>query len=240
MLAAHFENLLFLLLIAVALLFQLLTRTASKIRKASEDSEDEMRRSISTAKPIRRTPAETDEERIRRFLEALGQPTTTIPPPPVVPRTDIPPRPVAPVQPPPVLFPPTARQFRPIHEQRRKNVVVSDEGDVGAPGEWLREINYPHGIPEAPYEKGISKPRVAESLTFEVHEGAPPAELLPIVKTPAQAYAAAIQPSPKLPQRKTEIADLLTSTSGLRNAIILREIFGPPRSLQSLDLVVTA
>jgi hypothetical protein len=30
---------------------------------------------------------------------------------------------------------------------------------------------------------------------------------------------------------------MLRSTSGLRDAIILREIFGPPRSMQPLDLV---
>jgi hypothetical protein len=38
---------------------------------------------------------------------------------------------------------------------------------------------------------------------------------------------------------KVELATLLRSTSGLRDAIILREIFGPPRSLQPLDLVGT-
>jgi len=236
MLAIHFEKLLFLLLIAVALLFQLLTRAASKIRKASKDSEDEVRRSISTGPPVRRAPAETDEERIRRFLEALGQPTTSRPPPPVVPRTDLPPRPVAPVQPPPVLFP-RPRSRPPAHQEPRKSVVVSHEGDVGTPGEWLRKINYPRGFPGTPQATGTFEPKISEPQTFEVHEGAPPGEPPPIVKTPAQAYAAATRPPPKLEQRKIEIADLLTSTSGLRNAIILREIFGPPRSLQSLDLV---
>jgi hypothetical protein len=33
---------------------------------------------------------------------------------------------------------------------------------------------------------------------------------------------------------ETNIATLLRSSSGLRNAIILREVFGPPRSLQPL------
>ena len=239
MIAAHFENLLFLLLIAVALLFQLLTRAASKIKRASKDSEDEARRSTSTAPPIRRGTAETDEEHIRRFLEALGQPPTSRPPPPVVPRTDISPRPLAPVRPPPVLFP-APRSRPPTHREPRKSVVISHGDDVGTPGDWLRKINYPREIPETPYEKGISEPRVAEPPTFEVHEGAPPVELPPVVETPVQAYAMATPPPGRLEQRKTEIADLLTSTAGLRNAIILREIFGPPRSLQPLDLVGSA
>jgi hypothetical protein len=146
---------------------------------------------------------------------------------------------LAPVRPPPVLFP-APRSRPPTHREPRKSVVISHGDDVGTPGDWLRKINYPRGIPETPYEKGISEPRVAEPPTFEVHEGAPPVELPPIVQTPAQAYAMATPPPGKLEQRKTEIADLLTSTSGLRNAIILREIFGPPRSLQPLDLVGSA
>ena len=39
-----------------------------------------------TAPPFPRAPTQTDEERIRKFLEALGQPTTSAPPPPVSPR----------------------------------------------------------------------------------------------------------------------------------------------------------
>src|ERR1700738_4346334 len=98
MLAIHFENLLFLLFIAVALLFQLLARAASKARK---DSDETTRRSTSTPPPLPRAPLETDEERVRKFLEPLGQPPGAQPPPPVIHRTEIPPRPVAPVQPPP-------------------------------------------------------------------------------------------------------------------------------------------
>src|ERR671924_128218 len=96
--AAHFENLIFLLLIAVAFLFQLLARAASKTN--TDDTEPTSKPAPRTLKPIPRAPAESDEERIRKFLEALGQPTASTPPPPVVPRTDIPPRPLAPVQPP--------------------------------------------------------------------------------------------------------------------------------------------
>src|SRR6266513_1192846 len=72
MLAAHFENLLFLLLLVLAGLFQLLARAA---RKTSEDKEESTPRPAPRMqKPIPRAPAESDQERIRKFLEALGQP----------------------------------------------------------------------------------------------------------------------------------------------------------------------
>jgi len=60
------------------------------------------------------------------------------------------------------------------------------------------------------------------------------------LKTPAEAYAIASQPKSDSGQTEISIAVLLHSPSGLRNAIILREIFGPPRSLQPLELVGSA
>jgi hypothetical protein len=235
MLAVHFENLLFLLFIAVAVLFQLLTRAASKASKGPSETE---RRSTSTPPPLPRADTETDEERIRKFLEALGQPPGSKPPPPVVHRTDIPPRPVAPIQPPPSMrpFPAPPRPLTP--EERRKRKVVLHEETVGQPGEWLRKINYPGQIPRPP-EGGVFVPKLAEPATFEVHEGTTPAEPPVTIKTPAEAYAIAPQPTTGPTETETDIATLLRTASGLRNAIILREIFGPPRSLQPLDLTGT-
>src|SRR5687767_14788807 len=68
--------------------------------------------------PISRPAINPEEERIRKFLEALGVPTDSPPPPPVVPRSDIPPRPVVPIQPPPEMapgtFPTRPREVRKI------------------------------------------------------------------------------------------------------------------------------
>jgi hypothetical protein len=215
MIAAHFDNLIFLLLLAVALLFQLLARAVGK--KSTDETKPTSKSAARPPKPISRAPAESDEERIRKFLEALGQPGRSRPPPPVAPRSDIPPRPLAPVKPP----------ITPLWEltpaERRK-----------------RDVTRRESLPPEAAKRGekISAPAITAVAAFEVHEGPSPVEPPPIIKTPVEAYAA-----PKAfgvakgAELKTDIATLLASKSGLRDAIILREIFGPPRSLQPVDLV---
>jgi hypothetical protein len=75
---------------------------------------------------------------------------------------------------------------------------------------------------------------------FEVHEGLP-VELQqpPIIKPPVEAYAA---PKAfgvaKRADSKLNIATLLASKSSLREAILLREILGQPRGLQTLDVTL--
>jgi hypothetical protein len=73
---------------------------------------------------------------------------------------------------------------------------------------------------------------------FEVHE-ALPAELQQpqIIETPAEVYAAATRVVAKRADFEMDITSLLVSRSSLREAILLREILGPPRGLQALDLL---
>ena len=196
----HLDNLLFILLIAMAALFRLLTSKAGEAKKRSQNPDQRSTPARKLDEPVRRAPAESDAERIRKFLEALGQPPTSRPPPPVVPRTDIPPRPVAPVRPPPI---PTARNVL----TRKKRQIVQ--------------------APKTP----------ALASIFEVHEAPPPLKPADSVRSPVEASMMAIGPKAKLAENVTNIATLLRSTTGLRNAIILREIFGPPRSLQPFDLI---
>ena len=86
--AAMNDTLIFLVLGALALIFKWLTSHASgDAEKPEPPSPNEQ------APP--RPPAQSEEERIRRFLEALGAPPGTRPPPPVRPR-----RVVTPVAPP--------------------------------------------------------------------------------------------------------------------------------------------
>jgi hypothetical protein len=210
MIAANFDNLLFLLLVAVAVLFQFLAKMAAKAGK------DQTKR---TATPIPKTPAptrhpssESDEDRIRKLLEALGQPPTSRPPPPVAPRTEIPLRPVAPVQPP---MSPLSQLRR---DKRRKREITPKE---------------------------IPPPRIARGAeemvppVFEVQEGQLPIAPPPIFKAPAETYAEVTQTIAKAEGLRADVATLLASTSGLRGAIILREILGPPRGLRMLEFIGT-
>src|SRR4051794_31145522 len=101
--AAHLDNWLFLVFVGIALFFQLVSRLASGAKR-SEDGDDAEQRSTPPPVSTRRSPIhDSDSDQIRKFLEALGQPTTTPPPAPITPRSNVPPRPVAPVQPPRVL-----------------------------------------------------------------------------------------------------------------------------------------
>src|SRR5881396_2883928 len=125
MIAAHFDNLIFLLLLAVALLFQLLARAVGK--KNTDEVEPTSKPAPRMPKPIPRVPAQSDEERIRKFLEALGQPAASRPPPPVTPRTDIPPRPLAPVRPP---VEPLIPHWKLTPEERRKRPYILKESPL--------------------------------------------------------------------------------------------------------------
>jgi hypothetical protein len=220
---ASLDNVLFLLLIAVAALFQLLSKAASKAGK-SDSNKTSSPPKPRTPRPTQRAPRESDPDRIRKFLEALGQPPSSAPPPPVAPRTDIPPRRLAPVQPPPVI----PRAWRSPREQRQKPEITQNESPSREQPSRAEKIV----LPRVP---------AAAAPAFEVHESVVPLEgqQQPIVKMPVEAYAAATRPILHRPDFKTDIASLLASKSGLREAILLREIFGPPRSLHEPDAAPT-
>jgi hypothetical protein len=198
----HLDTLLFILLIAMAALFRLLASKAGQTKKKLQNPDQRSTTSSQLGEPPKRARVESDEERIRKFLEALGQPATSRPPPPVAPRTNIPPRPLAPVQPPRI---PTARN---ILTDRRRQVVETTKSP--------------------------------EPLVFGLHEE-PPLPKLPVpIKPPVETYATAADSKTKLACAGIDIATFLGSPAGLRNAIVLREIFGPPRSLQPFDLIGSA
>ena len=220
MIAFSLDNLLFFLLIAVAALFQLLSKTISKAKK-SDSNETSSSPGPQTPRPIQRAPRESDADRIRKFLEALGQPPSSTPPQPVLPRTDIPPRPLAPVQPPPAL----SRVWRLPRERAEKPDVSQRESRPYEQPSHLQQIA-PPPVP-APV-----------AATFEVHEAFPvEPQQPPIIKTPVESDATASQVVAKRAGSKRDIATLLGSKSSLREAILIREILGPPRGLQALDLL---
>jgi hypothetical protein len=168
------------------------------------------------SRPLSSDADETDEQRVRKFMEALGQPTTSKPPAPVTQRPSYQ-KPIVVPRVPPI----TASGLPPLTTR---------------PPDLPREIRLP-GQTTPTREAKTFRPKVAESPVFEVQQGPSPIEPLPVIKTPAEAYATATQPISKSAEAKIDVATMLRSASGLRDAIILREIFGPPRSLQPLDLV---
>src|SRR5437763_2706888 len=222
MIAVSLDNLLFLLLIAVAALFQLLSKAISKAGKMDSNETSSSPKS-ETPRPIQRVPRESDADRIRKFLEALGQPPSSTPPSPVLQRTNIPPRPLAPVQPPPVIMP---RAWRLPGEYREKSDISRRENAPLEQPSRLQEIVPPPLSPPA-------------TRGFEVHEALPiELQQSPITKPPVEAYAA--RKGFGVAQRadfKMNIGTSLASKSSLREAILLREILGTPRGLQALDLL---
>jgi hypothetical protein len=216
MAAVHLENLLFLLFLAGALFFQLLTKAAGKGSRRPGQRRPGPMSSRPPAPPIPRASAETDEDRIRKFLEALGQPPTARPPPPVAQR---------PTYEKPIVIPHVAPGRSPLPPLKTR------------PPELPPEVRLPGKITPMPKAK-VFVPKIAEVPTFEVQTGASlPSEQPPVVKTAAEAYAIAPQPVSTVDETRTDLVRLLRSGSGLRDAILLREILGEPRSLQPLDLV---
>jgi len=133
----------------------------------------------------------TEEERIRKFLEALGQPAGSAPPKVVPRRRAVQPKIFSPL-------PPLTTAPPPLPE--------APEIRASAP-------------PPLPIE--LATKRSTTDPDFEVREVARQTSSEPLPET-----------------RHTAVARIKLGTpQDLRTAIVLREIFGPPRSLQPLDPV---
>ncbi|HJT82350.1 MAG TPA: hypothetical protein VJ719_14240 [Chthoniobacterales bacterium] len=224
---AAIDNWLFLILVAVAALFRLLSKAVES--KNRDDAPDE-----STFAPpgqsIPRQPRSpsSEEEQIRKFLEALGQPRGGHVPPPVAPRTDVAPRPVAPVQPPASAMP-VPGWPKPPAERRR----------VTTPRQTRQGI--PPPLPVQPIEVTVRPAPAAEAPAFEIQETVSlPAPAPAPAPAKGQRRATAVPQKSDLDigsihQSNLAFVRLLRTPGGLRQAVILREILGKPRGLQSID-----
>jgi hypothetical protein len=179
------------LIIVVALA---LIRWLFQKAKAEKENAD---RPEAPSEPIpRSSETQTEEERIRRFLEALGQPPGSAPPK-VAPRRQMPPR-VFPTLPPLTTAPPPLPPPMPVSP-------VQTSAPVAMP-------------------KRVFTPAIVQEAGFEVQD-------IDQRKSGTQRF----DEWPPAADQRSLIAQL-SSPRGLRSAIVLREIFGPPRSLQPLDL----
>jgi len=192
-----FDNPIILLIIVAAAVLRWLWQKAA----AEKDPE----RPTAPDEPIPPSgESRTEEERIRRFLEALGQPTTSSPPPKVTPKRETPKRTILP-EPKLHRLPPLTTVPPPL-----------------PPPIWAQPVLIEEAAPR-PVEKRIFRPAISQEARFEVQDLG--VESLEDLSSEGRRAAT----------RQRELIPDLASPRGLRSAIVLREIFGPPRGLQGFE-----
>ena len=199
--------------LAVMLVFGLLNWLA---KKGKEEQPKAPAKASRPPRPAPSAPGETsEEERMRRFLEALGVPSDA-PPPPVAVPPSLPPR------------PPRA-QPRPIPQPKPRPAPVHSLDEADAPTEAYANLHLPElRTPEMPaFETVSSRVSADDDGAYVTVSGA-------VSAVPGSTRLADLKPA----DRETGPAVLairaaLHSRADLRTALILREILGPPRSMQS-------
>ena len=190
------DTLIFLVLAGLALVFRWLTKQGS-------DEAEKPRPTLPNETP-RHAPPQTEEERVRRFLEALGVPPGTQPPPPVRSRTVTPRSVVTPTlrTPPPKIKRSWAQPLPP---------VVTTPADMPLPPPTTAWQPEPVFVMEAqPAPAAAAPPPLPAELSAPLIRKAAPARTLPM----------------------TSLGPILRSREKIRQAIILREVLGPPRGLE--------
>lgn len=197
------QNIIFIIVAAVIGISRLIARISENAREQKQ--REEMRRAAVQRQqaPPSRPEVKTDDQRIRKFLEALGQPANAAPPPKVQPRTNLPPRPLLPVQ---STIAQRSLPGRPTWKEIKRRMVVqqpttpaqeivsvSTPAQTNEPGAWMRE------------EKKIDLPAKSET------------------PRPPTVITGAV----------LDWKTALHSPDAIRSAVILREILGPPRGLNS-------
>jgi hypothetical protein len=209
----HFDsNVVFLLLLGVAALFKWLTQKAQESAKKSDETKREETSQSSQTHPS--APAGSEEERIRRFLEALGQPSSSAPPRKITPRPTASPK--------QVVLPHVGPWASPLPPLTTQPPLVEPTPPVSA--------TLPPPLP-TPVPARVT-PKPIEAPVFEVRR----AQSSSSSRDPVTTFPSANIPvSSRAPLTTSSVLTLLASADGLRQAVILREIFGPPRSLQELS-----
>src|SRR5438874_3203092 len=216
----HFDqNIIFIIIAAIIGISRLVSRISENARKQDQRKPPPRVRAQPTAQPVQRTPPKTDEQRVREFLEALGQAPGSTPPAKVQPRTQIPPRPLAPVQPPASMRPFDKPQFRTWREQAKEIVVLQQPTKIAPP--QIKPVIVPSVVPAEASEPGAWIEQEQAQTAAATKPVIARADDQPSVRASADAI-----------WKRT-----LRSPDAVRTAIVLREIFGPPRGVQSSNFV---
>src|SRR5205823_12248550 len=142
------QNIIFIIIAAIIGISRLVSRISEESKKQSQRRRQAPQGpppQPGIPQPIQRTRPKTDEERVREFLEALGQPAGAAPPPKAQPRTQIPPRPLAPVQPPASMRPFAKPPFRTWREQAKEIVVLQQPTKIAPPE--IKRVVVPSVVP---------------------------------------------------------------------------------------------
>ena len=220
--AMHWDqNIIFIIIAAIIGISRLVSRISEESKKQSQGRRQPPPQPPQTPQPIRRIQPKTDEERIREFLEALGQAPGSAPPAKVQPRIQIPPRPLAPVQPPASMRPFGKPEFRTWREQAKEIEVLQQPTKI-APPEIKRVVAPPLVAPADENQPGTwIAPEQAQTVAATTKTSIARTDDQPSVRASAD----------------TIWKQALRSPNAARTAIILREIFGPPRGVQSSNFV---
>src|SRR5213078_4514173 len=216
------QNIIFIIIAAIIGISRLVSRISEESKKQSQQRRQPpqpSRPQPKTPQPIQRTRPKTDEERVREFLEALGQPAGAAPPSKAQPRTQIPPRPLAPVQPPASMRPFAKPEFRTWREQAKEIVVLQQPTKIAPP--QIKPVIVPSVVPAEASEPGAWIEQEQAQTAAATKPVIARADDQPSVRASADAI-----------WKRT-----LRSPDAVRTAIVLREIFGPPRAVQSSNFV---
>jgi hypothetical protein len=215
MIAASVEGSVVTLLIMVV--FALINWAASKLKSSTE-----MRPKQSGSRPEQPPEANSEEERMRKFMEALGLPAGSAPP---LRRRETPPplRQPAPtrragVPPiPPFVSGPSPERRRPTPSPAPPPVPRKKSAD---------EQPAPHLRVEEIALAPLVTPTVPEFATVSSTISAMPGEHL-------QPLELGRSIGPELSPLAVHVRKAFSSPLELRSAFVLREVLGPPRSLQT-------
>ena len=212
------QNILFIVIVVIVGIWRLIARI--KENALNQSQRDSRRRTTQPNRPPRplATEEKTDEQRVREFLEALGRPTGSAPPSKVQPRTNLPPRPVAPIQPPPSM-----RPFSPVLGQPRSRAKKA----VSIPPHQWSKASVPESavvVPMLSASIDINEP--GRWIAQEQAQSASPADVSKARPIKATDETVSVRASAEIIWKPA-----LRSFDGMRAAIVLREILGPPRAM---------
>ncbi|MGI9089369.1 MAG: hypothetical protein ACR2HH_16780 [Chthoniobacterales bacterium] len=203
------ENIFFLVLVAVVGLIRVLYQVAEK----NKNAEAQKRAGTQSRNlPPPRAPAASEEERVRKFFEALGVPVSG----------------AAPSQ--------TRREIQPRSERAKRKPIMPVDPFPSPRGANPRPPS-PVAIPEPnPSQLVTITPEPAIRRAASADRSAPVFEVHDLQATDSPDFARAM-PAPTiatLDPSAPSLVERLAAHDGLRDAVLLREVFGPPRGLQPL------